>query len=200
MQKFNYLFFVFACVLGSFVLLVSLSSANRERSMVNNQNKLLNNKLYVSREILPDHTLYPVLMVVDRLRLELSPPENRSSLLLAYGKRRLFYSERLLEKGRRELSFATLSKAIKYYQQALEVSVANFDEKLLSNRLSQELAFMMIDATPELFEFVTMNRDKYDDDERVIIDLLIEQTKFSLIDLKAIYSSQTESSHWSILS
>ena len=186
MQKFNFLFFVLGASVGLLILLISLSSANREESLSSERGKLLTSKLYVAREILPDHTMYPVLMIVDRLRLELVEPENRSALLLAYGKRRLFYSEKLLQKGQRELSFITLSKAIKYYQQALEQSIANFDERLLSNRLNQELSFMAIDEMKILFDFVTKNRDSYADDERVVIDLLIEQSKFSLLDLQEI--------------
>jgi hypothetical protein len=185
MQKFNYLFFIFACVVGVLVLSVSLQSANKQRA-TSEQNKLLMNKLYVAREILPDHTLYPLLMIVDRVRLELVEPEQRSSLLVAYAKRRLFYSERLLAKNQRELSFITLSKAIAYHQQALQLSIDAFSDRLFSHRLNQELAFMVMDSQPELLAFVAEHRSEYSDSEQVTLDLMLEQSKFLMLDLQEI--------------
>ncbi len=186
MQKFNYIFFILASLLAVAVLLISLQSANSQRSLGNGQSKLLVGKIYVAREILPDHTLYPVLMMIDRLRLELAAPEKRSSLMLAYGKRRLFYSARLLENGQRELSFITLSKAIKYYQQALTVSIGSFNERLLSYRLNQELAFMVLEALPELQTFIVEHKNEYSDSERVLLDLLVEQTEILALDLQIV--------------
>ena len=122
-------------------------------------------------------------MMVDRLRLELVAPEEHSSLLLAYGKRRLFYSARLLDKGQRELSFVTLSKAIKYYQQALTVSLESFNEQLLNHRLNQELAFMVLESLPELDSFIIEHKNEYSDSERVLLDLLVEQTNALALEL-----------------
>ena len=186
MQKFNYIFFVLACLLAVGVLFISLQSANSQRSSGSDQNKLLLSKLYVAKEILPDHTFYFALMAVDRLRLELVTPEQKSSLLLAYAKRRLFYSERLLDKGQRELSFTTLSKAIKYYQQALTISIASFDEQLFSHRLNQELAFMVLEFLPYLSTFILQHKNDYSDGERVLLDLLVEQTKILVFDLQEV--------------
>ena len=118
MKKINYLFILFAILFSVLIIFISLQSANRNQMV--SKNKLMAGKFYVAKEILPDHSLYPLLMVIDRLRLELADSEKRIDLLVSNANRRLFYSKRLLEKDNQSLAFITLSKAIKYINQALE--------------------------------------------------------------------------------
>lgn len=191
MQKFNYIFFIFACLLSVAVMLVSLQSANRRYLNSGSQDKLLTSKLYVAREILPDHTLYPALMAVDRMRLELAEPAQRSSLMVAYANRRLFYTKRLLEKDQHELAFITLSKAIKYYNDALILSINSFDKNLLSDQENSQIAFMVADSVFELFVFVGKHKDKFSNEERGVLDLLLEQTKIPLLELQEILQDKS---------
>ncbi len=118
MQKFNIVFFVVAVAVAGFVLFVSLQSANQQLLSAGEQAKVTASKFYVTREILPDHALYPLLMVLDRLRLEMAEGARKSDLQLAYAKRRMFYAKKLLEKGNQELAYSTLSKALHYLNQS----------------------------------------------------------------------------------
>jgi len=93
-------------------------SANRVFSQGENL-ELTRQKLYFEEEVLPNHLLYPVFMVFNKIKLELAQPAEAVDLQLLYAWRRLEYTERLLEEGYQSLSFSTLTKAYKYYNAAL---------------------------------------------------------------------------------
>jgi hypothetical protein len=88
MKKINYLFIVFAILFANLIIIISLQSANKKQVVDNN--KLMSGKFYVAKEILPDHSLYPFLMMVDRLRLELADSEKKIGLLVSNATRRFF--------------------------------------------------------------------------------------------------------------
>lgn len=148
MQKFSgFLAFVLVTI-GCLVMLVSLQSANRQLTDRSDQ-EIRASKLYVSMEILPDHSLYPFLMVADRVRLELISPQAQAALRLEYAKRRLWYAEQLLAKGNVDLAYVTFSKAIHYLQQA--------------------------GAPPQLvIEFLMHHQEKFRDEQRAALQLLID--------------------------
>jgi hypothetical protein len=117
MNKINLLIFLGAFALASVVLLISLQSANRQITPGSPQ--MRGQKLYMTAEILPDHSFYPVLMAYDFLRLQLADQYSRGDLLLSYSKRRDYYAQRLLDKGKVDLAATTFAKAVKYLNQAL---------------------------------------------------------------------------------
>ena len=104
--------------LGASIALISLLSANRVFSQGENL-ALTSKKLYFQEEILPNHLLYPVYMVIDKVKLELAQPAEVIDLQILYAWRRLEYTEQLLPEGYQSLSFSTLTKAYKYYNAAL---------------------------------------------------------------------------------
>lgn len=115
----TYLVLAILAVLGAVgVLLLSLQTANRQLTSGHTRDSWRASRIYVAREILPDHTLYPVLMAVDRVRLEMADAQRQQELRFAYAKRRLFYAKRLLEKGKPDLAYDTFSRAIYYLQQS----------------------------------------------------------------------------------
>ncbi len=77
--------------------------------------------------ILPDHPLYVLGMVSDRLDLWLASPEERFMLKLEYADVRLATSQALVERGRPGMAITTLTKAEKYIISAAE-EIQNLDE------------------------------------------------------------------------
>jgi hypothetical protein len=71
--------------------------------------------------ILPDHVLYPLKMLRDRIWLWLTfDPVARSERLLLFADKRLGAAKALIEGGKAELGISTLTKGEKYLEQAIE--------------------------------------------------------------------------------
>lgn len=174
MKKVNYLFILFAIAFAFFILSISLQSASKSEIVGNS--KLMSGKFYVGREILPDHSIYPLLMIVDRIRLELADTNRQIILLSAYGDRRLFYTKKLLDKGNSALAAVTLSKAIKYTNQALEESITllEFKNQSVHNQKleHQPLARLALDSFNRQATFFIEHRDQFSNEEKVILTTL----------------------------
>lgn len=80
-------------------------------------------ELYLSQQVLPDHVAYPVLMAVDRAKLEIADPTDRIYTQAEYANRRLEYAQALLEKNKPDLALTTLTKAEKYLIHATEEAI-----------------------------------------------------------------------------
>ncbi|MCJ7792416.1 MAG: DUF5667 domain-containing protein [Candidatus Marinimicrobia bacterium] len=71
--------------------------------------------------ILPDHLLYPLKMVRDRIMLFLTTdPLKKAELYLLFADKRLEAGRMLIEKDKLDLGLETLTKAEKYLEQAVE--------------------------------------------------------------------------------
>lgn len=174
MKKVNYLFILFAVFFASLIIFVSLQSANKNQTAT--KNKLMAGKFYVAKEILPDHSLYPLLMVVDRLRLELADSEKRIDLLVSNANRRLFYSKKLLEKNSQDVAFTTLSKAIKYINQALEENIFLLEKASLNKKQQyQALAFFVLENFDKHIDFYATYQNQFSDEEKSFLDALFSQ-------------------------
>ncbi|HCC84442.1 MAG TPA: hypothetical protein DEP87_02065 [Candidatus Pacebacteria bacterium] len=104
-------------ILAGVILVISLMSA--ARLTVDQGHTASGRTWYWSRTILPDHVLYPLLMVVDRLALETtSDPKTRVYIQVNYSYRRTQSALTLIEKNQPELALTTLTKAQKYLNQA----------------------------------------------------------------------------------
>lgn len=171
MKKVNYLFLLFAAIFSAFILFVSLNSASKSK-LIGHTN-LMSGKFYVAKEILPDHSLYPLLMAVDRLRLELSDSEKKVYLLVSYGNRRLFYSKKLLEKGNQTLALTTLSKATKYINQALTENIVLLEKSSVNKKQEyQILAFFVLENFENHTNFIKDHKGQFSDEEKAVIDSL----------------------------
>jgi hypothetical protein len=174
MKKINYLFILFAILFSTLIIFISLQSANKTQMVSNN--KLISGKFYVAKEILPDHSLYPLLMIVDRLRLELADSEERIDLLVSNANRRLFYSKKLLEKNNQDLAFTTLSKALKYINQALEENIFLLERASLNKKQEyQSTAFFVLENFDKHVSFYTEHQDKFSGEEKSFLDALFAQ-------------------------
>lgn len=117
MKKFHPFLSLLCVGLACFVLFVSLQSANKDEAVEAVSFK--QSKFYIQKEILPDHSLYPLFMIYDRIRLEMADPTQKMILQNAYAVRRIYYAQRLLQKNEAALALTTFSKALKYQDQAL---------------------------------------------------------------------------------
>jgi len=98
--------------------------------------------------ILPDHFLYPLKMVRDRVWLFLTTdPVRKAELLLLFADKRLGAGKTLIEGGKQELGLSTLTKAEKYLERAVLQAekagqagkdVSAFSEKLTKATLKHE--------------------------------------------------------------
>jgi hypothetical protein len=108
---------------GALVVGVSLSNANQ--SFIEKDCESGRSKIYFGQEILPDHLLYPVLMIRDRAKLKSLGPDQSVYLQLQYAKKRLSFVEVLIERGNQELAFSTLTKSQKYLIKAAVAGLEN---------------------------------------------------------------------------
>lgn len=108
-------------IFGGVVVLMSLLSANRICSQGPGL-ELTKQRLYFQEEVLPDNLLYPAFVGFDRLQLLVVDDSNKVDLRVEAAWKRLAYTQALLEKGYQELSFSTLTKAYKYYIDALSAA------------------------------------------------------------------------------
>ncbi|MFZ5366060.1 MAG: DUF5667 domain-containing protein [Patescibacteria group bacterium] len=70
--------------------------------------------------ILPDHLLYPIKMIRDRVLLFLTfDPVKKAERLLLYADKRIGAAKALIEGGKVELGISTMTKGEKYLEQAI---------------------------------------------------------------------------------
>lgn len=97
---------------GSGILGMSLVAANK--ATTGDTTRLLGQKMYMGRTILPDHVLYPFVMIGDRIRLTTASNEEQILLSVEYADRRYRYAAELLHKNQEPLAFTTITKSQKY--------------------------------------------------------------------------------------
>jgi len=98
---------------GLGIISVSLFSASQP--FVSNLPSATKTSFYFGSRILPDHILYPVVMVFDRLYLLSLPKDKRTPMEVQYAFDRMRSAEELLDgKNNPELALATLKKSQRY--------------------------------------------------------------------------------------
>ncbi len=103
-----------ALFFGGLVLLISLAQDPTSVLSADGQYQASQRQLYLGQEILPDHVAYPLLMTIDRVKLESQRPVERVYTQLDYASRRLEYAKLLLDKGNQSLALTTATKGEKY--------------------------------------------------------------------------------------
>jgi len=87
--------------------------------------------------ILPDHFLYPIKMVRDRIWLFLTAdPLRKAETLLLFADKRLGAGKALIEGGKEQLGISTLTKAEKYLERAIA------QERIASQKGKDTTAFL----------------------------------------------------------
>ena len=91
--------------------------------------------------ILPDHPLWPLKALRDKLWLFVTTNTGRKSeLKLLFADKRLAMSQALFEKDKPEIAYSTLERAEKYLQEASEQEEANRKEELDTKECLDKLA------------------------------------------------------------
>lgn len=101
---------------GVAILLTSLATAGQVNS--SGEKSSAPRELYFNREILPDHMFYPVMMAADRIKLETAATNDRIFLEIQFSNSRLEMATQLFDQNKNELAATTLTKSLKYLQQA----------------------------------------------------------------------------------
>lgn len=87
--------------------------------------------------ILPDHFLYPIKMIRDRIWLFLTTdPVKKAETFLLFADKRLGAGKALIEGGKEELGISTLTKAEKYLERAIA------QEKIAKEKGKDTVAFL----------------------------------------------------------
>lgn len=123
----------------------------------------------VSPPILPDHPLYIIGMVSDRLELMVASPTKRFELRLQYANTRLSTAHALLDRGRLALALSTITKAEKY------VIAAAQDVPLLPIEEQDRAAEKLADTISLHKSQLTAMKSSFSDRGKAVIDRLIEQ-------------------------
>ncbi|MCB9813365.1 MAG: hypothetical protein H6772_03085 [Pseudomonadales bacterium] len=101
-----------ALIIALFIFGVSLIMASQIRS--ENSLRVSERKFYVGKTILPDHVLYPILMVADRIILQSSFGNRKIYVQMRLADDRLYSSKVLINNDQEELALSTMTKAQKY--------------------------------------------------------------------------------------
>jgi len=126
----------------------------------NNQIPVIDYQLPYPGRILPDHPIWPVKALRDKLWLLVTLNRSRQAeLLLLFADKRLVSSRILFERGKPELAFSTFTKAEKYLEKASgvvdECWKSGIDTKNLSTKVAtaalkhREVAEELLNIAPE---------------------------------------------------
>lgn len=136
-----FIFSVVAVCFGVSLVAVSLASAAQDYTTTPVKHQ---KELYFNSTMLPDHALYPMAMMRDRVILEAAQPDERIELRVQYARQRIAAAAALLDKGKPALALSTATKAQKYLltaaleAQQLELDAA--DSQAVRAVLQQETA------------------------------------------------------------
>jgi hypothetical protein len=123
MKPLKITFSIIGLFAASAVLAVSLMSSVPSVYSAGDKFKANDKQFYLDGEILPDHTLYPIVMAADKVKLELARPQDKIHVYTTYANLRLSASEQLLEKDNPQLALTTLSKSQKYLLKAAQETI-----------------------------------------------------------------------------
>ena len=104
---------IFAFIFGIFMMAISINTSVPV-AYPSDQTHASHRQFYLSNNILPDHIIYPALMLVDKVQLETTSFPDRLWLQAEYGWRRLDYSHQLVDKGKTSLALTAFTKSQKY--------------------------------------------------------------------------------------
>lgn len=117
--------------------------------------------------ILPDHPMYWLKMVRDRVQLWLTTkPETKAEKLLLYADKRLGAGWALVEGNKISLGVTTLTKAEKYLEKALVMSAELDQESSLVEKLNK--------ASLKHKEVLLIVKNKVGDEHQEVMDQMLE--------------------------
>ncbi len=124
-------------------------------------------QFYLDNTILPDHIVYPVLMIVDRAQLEATSFPDRLWLQAEYGWRRLDYAHKLLEKDKPDLALTALTKSQKYF--------LNASQEVLDMETTDEVKLLMLKHLTAYLSESKMVADGFEGANKAVSEHLIAE-------------------------
>ena len=124
--------------------------------------------------ILPDHFLYPIKMVRDRIWLFLTTDNlKRAETLLLFADKRLGTGKALIEKGKEKLGVSTLTKAEKYLERAI------VQERVAHKNSEDTTAFLekLLIATKKHEEILVELQEKVSEDGKKAIEDMLRYSR-----------------------
>ncbi len=112
MQKRKFLVAVLAVFFGVSIFISSLVVSSQQD--LASADKVSRKQFYFGKKVLPDHILYPVLMVIDKSLLVMTSGESEIFLRIRLAQDRMISANSLLDKKEEGLSLSTLTKSQKY--------------------------------------------------------------------------------------
>lgn len=158
-------FSALALTFGMSIVGVSLLTAGSVESIEGE--RMSERILYMNDEILPDHVLYPLVMVSDRVELELADEHEQLYIKIQYAEQRLGYAKQLVERGNTELALSTLTKAQKYL---LAVGHSVLEHQLqgaIRTRTMDEIQFQAAE--------IRQLAPQFSDEQVAVIDALVAE-------------------------
>ncbi len=124
--------------------------------------------------LLPDHFLYPLKMIRDRIWLWLTiNPLKKADLLLLFADKRLGAGKALIEGNKIELGITTLTKAEKYLERAAsQERIANQE-----NKETEDFVGKLLMASLKHKEVLTGLREKLIGSDLSVIDQTLEMSR-----------------------
>lgn len=172
--KYRVLFVLLGLLSATFILGLSLTSSVMS---AHSSTGIMDRAFYVDDKILPDHVTYPILMILDRARLETATPLEKMYLMTEFANRRLVYATELHNKEQHDLAVTTLTKAQKYllYAGGLVLSEHNTDKHRFHVAKTIEYHLKHINLTFQNESDTTSSNTKLTDEHRAVIDKLNEE-------------------------
>ncbi len=131
--------------------------------------------LYFDKNMLPDHVLYPVFMIADRIHLETASKDERVFIEIDYANTRLLAGEELLNLQKEALAVTTFTKAEKYVYDAVQ----EYKDQKMGDSVKRLLIKVIDYHTRKLQEL----KGQMTDADRATIDHAIEQNTALLQEL-----------------
>lgn len=130
--------------------------------------------------ILPDHFLYPLKMVRDRIWLILTTgPKRKAEVMLLFADKRLGAGKALIEGGKEKLGITTLTKGEKYLEQAAgQLKLAKDKDTLLMEKLTK--------AAAKHEEVLQELKEKVSIEEWGVMDKMLEKNKIIKEEIEKI--------------
>ncbi|MBP7740614.1 hypothetical protein KA089_00330 [Candidatus Woesebacteria bacterium] len=168
MTKASYITSGFALLFGLFIFGLSLIMTSQVKS--SSFPKFSEKKFYLGERILPDHVLYPALMVADSLILKSSFGNNRIYVKIRLSQDRLRSSQLLLAKNEEMLALSTMTKSQKYLITAAQDFLSS---KHQSDSVKNDLLLALHD---NMYELKRCQVDLHEIDTSPVGDLLVESS------------------------
>jgi hypothetical protein len=140
-------------------------------------------RITFGEDILPNHVLYPLVMIGDRVRLwQAHTPEERVQLQVEYAHRRLAYAQTLFAQGQIELAVTTITKAEKYLQHA--------SNQIVAQRLSPALTQYVLRSIEHHHQTIRPYMFQLTNNDRAVLDKLIAENTSIMSSLTTLLAGK----------